>query len=61
MHASRGDSAHESFNALWWTLHRKLNVELFGEFESYEGEGASDEDFTPRKAQAELVGSGGDT
>jgi hypothetical protein len=28
--------------------HRRLNVEMFGDFESYEGEGADDKDFAPR-------------
>lgn len=30
-------------------------MEMFGDFESYEGEGHSDDDFTPRKADAEAA------
>ncbi len=36
-------------------LCRKLNMEMFGDFESYEGETLSDEDFTPREAEAEAA------
>lgn len=36
-------------------MRRRLNAEMFGDFESYEGEAVSDEDFTPRKADAEAA------